>query len=49
MDQVKARRPPGFKYPFEYRFIKSAGAVYIIDMDGECGEIAWHGYDDTAV
>src|SRR5580698_5100086 len=43
MYQIKARRSPGLELPFEYRFIESAGAVYIIDMDGERGEIVWHG------
>jgi hypothetical protein len=47
MNQVKAWRPPGLEHPFEYGLVKTAGPIYIIDMDGERGEIVWHKLDTT--
>lgn len=49
MDQVKARRSPGFENPLEHRFVKRSGAGDIVNMNGKCGEIIWHGGDDNAI
>jgi len=45
----KSPAAPRVQIPIRIPLHRKCGAVYIIDMDGECGEIAWHGYDDTAV
>ena len=49
LDQVEARRAPGLEAPAEHGLVKGDGAVDIVGVDGEGGEIGWHGLEARAL
>src|SRR5262249_2495474 len=45
VDEVEAGRTPWLELPAEDSLVEFAGAVDVVDVDGEGGEVVWHGDD----